>query len=289
MDPASSRATAVVATVERFPLAVSARWRANRRVCACHARAAICGGDLVGKFGGAGGLAETVLVVPGQLDQQPAGASVPGLGEVAAVLLETGGVLGRGQPEVAHQLARGGEPAEVANLGEQPERGAGRDPAERTQPAERLCPRVGARDPLELPVDGGDLRVEGREMAEHVLKRRLRERITETLGGDPGPVADRPALPAPIDVPVTQQLLGDPMLGRSPGAPQIVAATHQVTQTLLLRRWRLHEHQLLGAVQAHQLLRVPAVSLDAVPGADGISNGAITSHGTPIRDSSRCS
>ena len=42
--PTSSRATAVVATVERFPLAVSARWRRNRRVCACQARAVISGG-----------------------------------------------------------------------------------------------------------------------------------------------------------------------------------------------------------------------------------------------------
>src|SRR5690349_15292295 len=122
MNPTSSRATAVVATVERLPLSRSARWRVNSRVCACQAR-----------------------------------VRVAGLGDLPAVLLDTGGVLGLAQPEVAHQLARRGEPAKVADLGQQPERGASRDPAKRAQPADRLGPRLAAGDPLELPVDVGDL------------------------------------------------------------------------------------------------------------------------------------
>jgi hypothetical protein len=35
---------------------------------------------------------------------------------------------------------------------------------------------------------------------------------------------------------MTQQRLGDAMACRAPGADQIVAATHEVTQTLLLRK-----------------------------------------------------
>ncbi len=51
------------------------------------------GRDLAGELGGAGGLARAMLVVPGRLDQQPAGVGVPGLGDVPAVLLGTGGIL----------------------------------------------------------------------------------------------------------------------------------------------------------------------------------------------------
>ena len=47
-----------------------------------------------------------VAVVPGGLDQQPAGVAVAGLGDVAAVLLIAGGVLARRDPQPGRQFAR---------------------------------------------------------------------------------------------------------------------------------------------------------------------------------------
>ncbi len=69
----------------------------------------------------AGGEPRGVLVVPGGLDEQPPSVAVAGLGDVPAVLPFARGVLGRRQPEVAHQLARVREAPEVADLGDQPD------------------------------------------------------------------------------------------------------------------------------------------------------------------------
>ena len=45
----------------------------------------------------------------------------------------------------------------------------------------------------------------------------------------------RPARALPVDPPVTQELLGDPVAGVLTGAPEILTAAHQITQPLLLR------------------------------------------------------
>ena len=129
--------------------------------------------------------ARGVVVVPGGLDQQAAGVPVAGLGDVTAVSLIAGGVLARGQAEEAHQLARRCEAAEVADLGEQPERGVGRDAAKTPQPRHRVRPRLARRDLIELVIEDGDLRVEAVEVAEHVLQRALGERIGQALATHP--------------------------------------------------------------------------------------------------------
>ena len=59
------------------------------------------------------------------------------------------------------------------------------------------------------------------------------------------------------------------MARRAACADQVVAAAHQITQALLLRRGRLHERQLAGAIQAHELLGVAPVGLDAITGTHG--------------------
>ena len=104
--PASSRATATVATVERLPCWVRWRWRWCRRTWALPGALGDVGRDV--RLDGGDALADAggVLVVPGGLDQQPAGVPVAGLGDVAAVALVAGGVLAGGQAEEAHQLAR---------------------------------------------------------------------------------------------------------------------------------------------------------------------------------------
>src|SRR5207244_11663028 len=83
--------------------------------------------------------ARRVLVVPGGLDEQPAGVCVAGFRDVPAVALLAGGVLARGQAEEAHQLARRAETPEVTDLGREPER------RQRLDAAEAAEPRAGVR------------------------------------------------------------------------------------------------------------------------------------------------
>ena len=86
MKPASSRATAATATVERL------RWLGEVPVAVVQADLRLPGarvdgaGDGLGERAGADGSAWWVLVVPGGLDQQPPGVAVAGLGELPAVL-----------------------------------------------------------------------------------------------------------------------------------------------------------------------------------------------------------
>ena len=65
-----------------------------------------------------------VVVGPGGLDEQSARVVVAGLGDVPAVALLSGGVLRRDDPQPGAQLPRVTEPVKVADLGDQPERGA---------------------------------------------------------------------------------------------------------------------------------------------------------------------
>src|SRR5664279_988271 len=81
----------------------------------------------------AGGQSGSVAVVPRRLDQQPPGVLVPREGDVPAVLLITGGVLRRDDPQPGRELARVREPVKVADLGDQAERGDRRDPTEARQ------------------------------------------------------------------------------------------------------------------------------------------------------------
>ena len=168
--------------------------------------------------------------------------AVAGLGHPATDASVAGGVLGDGEAEEAHHLPRGGEAAEVADLGEQPERGQRRDATEAGEPADRVAPGMARSDLLELAVDRGELRVERVEVAEHVLERGVRERVVKSLAAHPGAVLERPGLlPFTVDAPVAQQLLPGLVPGGRAGAAKVVTATHEVPQPLLFRRRRPHE------------------------------------------------
>lgn len=71
-----------------------------------------------------------VAVVLGGLDEQPAGMSGAGLGDVALAAALAGGVLGRHDPDEPGQLPRPAEALEVADLGGQARRAEGVDPSE---------------------------------------------------------------------------------------------------------------------------------------------------------------
>jgi hypothetical protein len=76
--------------------------------------------------------------VPGGLDEQPAGVLGAGLGDLALAASLAGAALRRHEPDVAHQLPGPLEPAEVADLGRQADRGQRVDPAQAPQPGDRL-------------------------------------------------------------------------------------------------------------------------------------------------------
>src|SRR5487761_2069622 len=80
-------------------------------------------------LGSAVGSAGLVSVRPRGLDQQPAGVLVAGLGDVPAMALGAGGVFAGHDPQPRAQLTGMAKASEVADLGDEPERRAGRDPA----------------------------------------------------------------------------------------------------------------------------------------------------------------
>jgi len=104
---------------------------------------------------------------------------------------------------------------------------------------------------------------------EHPRERVVREVIVETLRRDPRLVhLGLLRLPVAVDTAVSEQLLANAMPRRGPGAPEIIAAAHQVSEPFGLRRRWLHVGQLPAAVKPHELLRVTTVGLDPVTGAD---------------------
>ena len=109
-----------------------------------------------------------VAVGPGGFDQEPAGVPVAGSGDVSAVALLARGVLAGNDPEPRGQLTRVREAGEVADLADQPERGAGRDPSEPGEDLHDWCPPFAAGDLLEIPVKRVELTVKPVEVDEHL-------------------------------------------------------------------------------------------------------------------------
>ena len=227
--------------------------------------------------------------MPSGLDQQPAGVLVPGQGDVPAVLLIAGGVLAGGDPEPRRELARVREPGEVADLGDQPERGDRRDPAEPGQDPHLAGPPLAAGDLSQPRVERVELALDPVDMDQQLLERFLGERIIEALAREPRAMQLRPRrLALAEDPPVTQQLLEHPVTRRQPRAAQIVPRPQQIAQPLELRR-------SAGARTATCPRDTASTSFFASrrsvftrsPARTGISDGATTSHATPIFVSSR--
>jgi len=162
------------------------------------------------------------------------------------------------------------------------------DSAEAPQHLHRLGPPALPRQALERCVQQRHLAVQPVEVNQCLLERRLGERIIEMLAIDPLAVPlGREALALPVDAAVAKQLLGHPVAGHHPRAAKILAAAQQVPQPLGLRRRGMNEAERARPVEAHQLLGITAVGLHRSPARTGISDGATTSHATPIELSSR--
>jgi hypothetical protein len=161
------------------------------------------------------------------------------------------------------------EPGKVADLGDQSERGDRRDSAEARQDLHLPAPPLAARDLGQARVEQIELTLDTVGMDQQLLQRLLRERIIQALAREPRSVHLGPrGLPLAVDPPVPEQLLEHPVTRREPRAAEIITCPEQITEPLELRRRRVHEPQHPRAIQRDELLRVAAVGLHPVAGAD---------------------
>jgi hypothetical protein len=79
--------------------------------------------------------------MPGGLDQEPADVAVADLGDRPLPAVLAGGVLRGHETDEGHELLGGAEATEVADLGDQAERGRRVDAAQAPQPGDELTPR----------------------------------------------------------------------------------------------------------------------------------------------------
>ena len=194
-------------------------------------------GALVGAPGRSAGRRRGVAVVPGRLDQQPAGVAVAGQGDVAAVLLGAAGVLAGGDAR-ARQRARADElkrakspisaisPSAVSVRSRESAQQAA--PGRSTRSPAAICSRLG--------VERGQLALEPVQMDQHAAQAPLRERVVKALAGQPSARCScvQRLLPSRKIAAVAQQLLEHAVARRCPRAPQVIAAAQQVPQPLRL-------------------------------------------------------
>ena len=203
-QPASSRAMATSAMTGRFFRAVNTSQRWCNRWFPAWPRARAAAGALVptGPHGEPGTVG--LAVVPGRLDQQPAGVGVPGLGDRALGALPAGGGLGGHQPEVGTD-GGSGEPMPVTDLDGQPEPGQRGHPTQTTQPAHHrgvLAAHSHLGDRVIQPVPAG--RGEQHRL-ERGIERQLQPRQREMLPAQPLLVHPGPRMPTGIQDPLAQQ------------------------------------------------------------------------------------
>ena len=137
-------------------------------------------GPVVGRRG-------AVAVVPGGLDQQPAGVAVAGLGDVAAVLLVAGGVLAGGDPQPATRARAGGRSARSRRSRRSARaRSASRCRGTRVSDLDLVAPSARcAAICSRRASSAASWRSMPSRWIEHLLERELRERVIQALAGDP--------------------------------------------------------------------------------------------------------
>ena len=156
---------------------------------------------------------------------------------------------------------------EVADLGDQPDRGQGVDAAQAAQPPDRRCPRLEfgllADQRVETVPTREQHLVAGQVLTEHGVGQRL----VEADSSQPGEMALRPRVPRPGEnQAAAQRQLADPVSGAHQVTTEVLAGTHEIAQCLKLGLRHYHRPQLPGRVQPRELQRVTHVGLDPVSG-----------------------
>src|SRR6185437_647087 len=99
------------------------------------------------------------------------------------------------------------EAGELADLGDQPQRGAGGDATIPGQDGDGVGPALTLRDRLQVAVKRVQLTVEAVQVDQHLETRRMGELVVELLASDPRAVHLRPLrLAVTVDPTVPQQL-----------------------------------------------------------------------------------
>lgn len=205
-------------------------------------------------------------VVPGRFDQQPPRVGRTSLGDRTLATLLAAGPLTGNETEEAGQQPRMRERREVADLGDQPDRGQRVDATQASQPADRRSPG---------PVRGllGDQAVQAiTTRQEHLVagqilpENRLRQRVLKPDRAQPRQVPLRgPGCPGTReDQAPAQQQLPDPMPRAHQIPAQVLAGTNQVAQRLELQGRDLHRPQLPRRVQPGELQRIARVGLGVI-------------------------
>ena len=161
------------------------------------------------------------------------------------------------------------EAREVADLGDQPERGERADPAEAGEGRDLAGPPLAGSDLPELGVERVELAFDAIEVDEQLLERTLSQRVIQALTREPRAMQLRPRrLAAAEDSAVAQQRLEHTVARRGPRAADVVAAAQQVSQSLKLLGRRMHEPQQAATVKRDELLRIAPIGLHTIAGAD---------------------
>src|SRR5205085_10039559 len=143
-------------------------------------------------------------------------------------------------------------------------------------------------DALQVVLERIELAIQTVEVDEHLRQGGVSERVIQTLARNPRTMGLGPGLLAiTIDPPVAQKLLGDAVACRGPGAAQVIAAAHQIAQPLGLRGRCRHEGELAARNSRTSFFASRRSVFTRSPARTGTSDGATTSHATPIPDSSR--
>ena len=123
----------IEAIVKRKPAAVQAPLGPTADLAGARVLGALSTGEAHADRG-------AVAVVLGGLDHEPAREPRARLGDRPAAGALPGGVLGGDDPQVGGELGGMGEALEVADLGAEPERAQGVDPAQAAKPGDPLGP-----------------------------------------------------------------------------------------------------------------------------------------------------
>jgi hypothetical protein len=172
---------------------------------------------------------------------------------------------GRGEPGPGRQLARRGEPADVADLGQQDQRGERADPG---QLGQDLDPRVRPGVAADLGVEPVDDRLQGVDERQGVGDH-LRRDGGQVQGGEPGPARPAPAARRPAVAMVGQDRV-DPVAQQRPQPHHLRPVPQQRAELAHLRRRDPRLGQQVSAQQLRQDRGVDLVVLQPRRG-DGLA------------------
>jgi len=203
-------------------------------------------------------------VVPGGLDEQPAGVAGAALGD-RTLPPALAGLVERGyEAEPGDELRRPREAGEVADLRCEHERGQRVDPTEAARAGEGRPPLALEREPGEALVErgfAGDQPVDG---GERVQVGELGRRFLEALTGEPLAVPLRPGARLRVDASVQEQQLRNAVPAAHQVGADLLAGAAEVTSRLEVGARHADELQLTCKQEAGEQLGVLTIGLDPI-------------------------